>query len=409
MAVNNVFKREIIIPALCLFLLVNSVRGELSDWEFGGYAKDLLTYSNGDIAYLPFEIGQFQNTMQVRLNLSWYPSANIETSIQTRNLLLYQKNIRISQLFMQNLSTSTYYFDMKAEWQEKDDWYAATEIDRLFINWTYNDLEVIAGRQRIAWGTCLVWNPSDLFNPFNILDFDYEERPGTDAIQMQYYTGPLSQFNMAVTPGRTRYDVIYAARYVTNYNNYDFAMIAGWQKNSLRLAGNWAGQLFDGGFRGEILYTRPDISFQTIGLTDGWPGFELISRELSDPYWTIALSYDYTFENSFYLHTECLYNGLGTTDKAGHRQFEIHITGELSPARYSLFQEFAYQLTPLLRGDFFIIFNPSDHSWIAAPSIQYSLATNWEAYLLVFPSGGEPGSEYGGYPTQYFARVKYAF
>ncbi len=94
---------------------------------------------------------------------------------------------------------------------------------------------------------------------------------------------------------------------------------------------------------------------------------------------------------------------------AGSRRFDIIYTGELSPARNSIFQEFAYQLTPLLRADFFVIYNPNDKSWIAAPSIQYSVATNWEIYLLIFPTGGEKGTEYGGYPTQYFARFKFSF
>ncbi|NOQ97119.1 MAG: hypothetical protein GQ561_03065, partial [Calditrichae bacterium] len=217
------------------------------------------------------------------------------------------------------------------------------------------------------------------------------------------------QLNLSVTPGRTRYEVIYAGRYVANRWNYDFALIAGWQRNSLRLATNWAGQLFDGGFRGEILYTDPNMEYRTLNTEATSIADLYIDREVKDPFWTIALSYDYTFSNSFYIHTEYLCNGLGTTGKAGSRRFDIIFTGELTPARQSIFQEFAYQLTPLLRGDFFIIFNPNDKSWIAAPSLQYSVATNWELYLLVFPSGGEAGTEYGGFPNQYFARVKYAF
>ena len=111
----------------------------------------------------------------------------------------------------------------------------------------------------------------------------------------------------------------------------------------------------------------------------------------------------------FYIHTEYLYNGLGTTGPAGSRRFDIISTGELTPARHSIFQEFAYQISPLVRGDFFIIYNPSDKSWVAAPSVQYSIATNWEIYLLAFPSGGNQGTEYGGFPDQYFGRVKFSF
>jgi hypothetical protein len=194
---------------LSFVLLYSSAHGQLSEWDFAGYAKNLFSYADGTIEELPFEIGQFQNTTQVRLNLFWYPTDNLNATAQARNLFIYQENIRISQSFLENFSTESYYFDLKLEWKDKDDIYASTEIDRLYLNWTYDNLEAILGRQRIAWGTCLVWNPTDLFNPFDILDFDYEERPGTDALHLQYYTGSLSQFNLAITPGRTRNEVIY--------------------------------------------------------------------------------------------------------------------------------------------------------------------------------------------------------
>ncbi len=390
-------------------MLTSMCFSQLSDWQFGGYAKDMLTYSNGQIEELPFEFGNWQNTAQIRLNLSWYPVESLTTTVQARNLLIYQENSTLMREFQNQLNTNSYYFDIKYEWLEEDDWYGFSEIDRLYFDWVIDDWEVILGRQRIAWGTCLVWNPTDFFNPFDILDFDYEERPGTDAAHLQYYTGPLSQFNLAVTPGRTRNEVIYAGRYMTNNWNYDFNFSAGWQRNSLRLATSWAGEFYDGGFRGEILYTNPDMTYTTFNLSAASIADLFKTVEIENPYWTVALSYDYTFKNSFYIHTEYIYNGLGTTENAGSRRFDIIYTGELTPARHSVFQEFAYQISPLLRGDFFIIFNPNDKSWIAAPSLQYSLANNWEVYLLAFPSGGEVGTEYGGFPSQYFARVKYSF
>jgi hypothetical protein len=391
------------------WFVVSESRAQLSPLQFGGYAKNLITYADGDIEDFPVEFGRWQNTGQLRLNAYYYATDALVVSGQARNLLVYQKDNALLRAFQDELTTSSYYFDLKYEWLEEDNLYGTSEIDRLYLNWRQQKWEVVLGRQRIAWGTCLVWNPTDLFNPFDILDFDYEERPGTDALQIQYFIGPVSQFNISATPGRTRQDVIYAGRYVANRWDYDFAVIAGWQRNSLRLGTNWAGQLFDGGFRGEILYTDPNMKYRTFN-PEATSIFDLyVDREVSRPFWTIALSGDYTFSNSFYIHTEYLYNGLGTTGKAGSRRFDVIFTGELTPARQSIFQEFAYQLTPLLRGDFFIIFNPNDKSWIAAPSLQYSVATNWELYLLVFPSGGEVGTEFGGFPNQYFARIKFAF
>jgi hypothetical protein len=387
-----------------------SVFGQLSTLNFGGYAKNLTTYTDGQIEWFPINIGQWQNATQLRLNLFMYSEHNITTSIQTRSLLVHQENYQLLKRFQGEFNTEgSYYFDLRYNWLEENNIMGSSEIDRLYLDWMVNDWEVVFGRQRITWGTCLVWNPTDLFNPFDILDFDYEERPGADALQVQYYTGPLSQFNIAISPGRTRYDVVYAARYVTNEWNYDFNFIAGWQLNSLRLATSWAGEIYDGGFRGEILYTDPNIEYTTIDINLNSQTIAYRSEKNNDSYWTFVLSYDYTFENSFYIHTEYIYNGLGSTENAGSRRLDIIHTGELIPARQSIFQEFAYQFTPLLRGDFFIIYNPNDKSWLAAPSLYYSVATNWDIYVLAFPSGGNPGTEYGGFPDQYFTRVEFSF
>ena len=165
---------------LLTILIYANAHAQLSQWEFGGYAKDLITYADGDYSLLPeefayfqnFEIGRLQNTAQLRLNLFWYPTDGLSATAQARSLLIYQKNIKLSQMFLGSLTTDSYYFDLKAEWTEENDWYASSEIDRLYLDWIYKDIEVTLGRQRIAWGTCLVWNPTDFFNPYDILEFD---------------------------------------------------------------------------------------------------------------------------------------------------------------------------------------------------------------------------------------------
>jgi hypothetical protein len=168
---------------------------------------------------------------------------------------------------------------------------------------------------------------------------------------------------------------------------------------SLRLATSWAGEIYDGGFRGEVLYTNPNIQYTTLHVDLNPPFISYKTVNVEDPYLTFVLSYDYTFKNSFYIHTEYIYNGLGTTENAGFRRLDIIYTGELTPARQSIFQQLGYQVTPLLRADFFVIYNP----------LQYSVATNWSLYFLAFPSGGDPGTEYGGFPDQYFVRLEFSF
>ena len=395
--------------SLFLAILFSPAKAQLSDWEVGGYVKNLFTYNenlNNIFPGLVTDFGQFQNTFQGRLNIFWYPFDNLYFSLQSRHLLIYQKNIKTLNSFTDIFSDNTYYFDLKYEYADKNDFYAYSEIDRLYLDWTIDALQVTIGRQRIAWGTCLVWNPSDLFNPFNFLDFDYEERPGTDALLLQYYTGPVSQIALAVSPGKTKEQVVYTLRYQTNYENYDFSLQGGWQKQTLRLSFTWAGQLWDAGFRGEILYSDPDLEYTRFD--PALPPF-FFKQKTDKPYWTGALSLDYTFSNSLYLHGEYLYNGLGTRENAALRRWDILYTGELTPARQSAFLHTAYDITPLLRGDIFLMANPDDRSGIVGPSLQYSLATNWDLYALAFLTYGATGTEFGGFPNQYFLRIKFSF
>ncbi len=393
---------------LCFFLLFTPVKAQLSTWDIGGYVKNMVSYGNINDLFsnLHPDFGRFQNTSQGRFNINWYPVDDFYLSLQSRHLLIYQENIQLLNSFSEIFSKNNYYFNLKYEYLDHRNAYAYSEIDRFYTDWTLDALQVTLGRQRIAWGTCLVWNPTDLFNPFNFLDFDYEERPGSDALLLQYYTGPVSQFALAVSPGRTKREVVYALRYQTNFSNYDMSILAGWQKETMRLGFTWAGQLGDAGFRGEILYSDPHIEY--IGLNPYIPPF-YFQKIVDLPYWTGVFSLDYTFSNSLYLHTEYLYNGLGTKENAAWRQWDIIYTGELTPARQSIFFEMAYNITPLARGDVFIIFNPNDISGILSPSLQYSLATNWDMFLLAFFTFGDSWTEFGDFPNQYFLRFKFSF
>lgn len=388
------------------------LNAQLSDWEYGGYVKNLVTYIDGKYEGLPSGMGKYQNVFQGRLNVDWYPLYELNFSAQSRHVFTYQKNYYLTSDFLSQLSRNSYYFDLTWEATEKNDYTIFSEFDRLNLLWINGDLEITLGRQRIAWGTCLVWNPTDLFNAANILDFDYPERPGTDAIKMQYYIDELSSVEFAFSPGKTSGEVIYAGRLKTNFLNYDFILLAGWQLKTLRIGGSWAGDIFEGGFRGEVIYSQPDININ-LPINPSLAAFILPGKlpklRLNNPYWTLTFSYDYTFGNSLYLHSEWLYSELGTTQNSGIRRIVTLYTGELSPARHSLFFEVAYDITPLLRGDIFFIVNPTDNSWIAAPSLTYSVATNWEIYLLAFPSEGKTGSEFGGFPAQYFLRAQYSF
>ena len=80
--------------ALIIFFCLSSKKeapAQLSHWDYGGYAKNLISYADGDVEGFPFEFGRWQNTSQLRFNVFYYPTDDLIGSGQTRTLLIYQK------------------------------------------------------------------------------------------------------------------------------------------------------------------------------------------------------------------------------------------------------------------------------------------------------------------------------
>jgi hypothetical protein len=82
---------------------------------------------------------------------------------------------------------------------------------------------------------------------------------------------------------------------------------------------------------------------------------------------------------------------------------------QLSPARYSIFAQTAYPITPLLNASFSVIFNPTDHSMLLSPVFEFSL--NQNVYLLASSQFflGNDLTEWGDYGQFYYLRIKWNY
>ena len=81
----------------------------------------------------------------------------------------------------------------------------------------------------------------------------------------------------------------------------------------------------------------------------------------------------------------------------------------LSAARWSIYQEFSYDITPLIRGSLFGIFNPDDKSYVIVPFVTYSVATNWDLMIISQIFRGDTLTEFGEFGTSYYFRLKFSF
>ncbi|MFW6253328.1 MAG: hypothetical protein ACOC41_00215 [Chitinivibrionales bacterium] len=385
---------------LVTIFVLSAVYGQKATWvpnrentDLGGYVQEVAVVSINDTS------AGYNNVLQSRFNADYYPGSFISTTLEGR-LLLYSGDFLDNPAFgginaaARQLAVDAQYLDLTGGWPS----ILYGTIDRAWVHLSLNSLSLRVGRQRINWGTNLVWNPNDWFNTYSPIDFLYPEGPGVDALRMVWYTGALSMAELALEAGKKQQDRTFAALYRFNTFNYDIQSQAGLFGNDAAGGLSWAGRIFDAGFRGELAYFHPFFQDEELEVADSLGTF------------VFALSGDYTFTNSLYLHAEALYNGFGSEEVSstvdnlsagfGGETFGSQRTisaKNLTPARFSLFGEISYQITPLLIATLSSILNPDDLSFYIGPSLRYSLVTDLDLTLLAQIFGGDENSEYGDY------------
>ena len=118
-------------------------------------------------------------------------------------------------------------------------------------------------------------------------------------------------------------------------------------------------------------------------------------------------------ENKWYFQLSGLLNTSGTTGPASMGnfiEFNRNITAKnFTLARYSMFAQVSYQLTPLIKTDFSAIYNPNDKSVYLGPSVDFSLTNNLGFLATSQIFMGNDGTEFGDYGSIYYLRLKYSF
>ncbi len=389
---------------IAVLLWCTSTSAQSTTLNVGGYAKYLFSSTR-----YPFYNQRLNDhLLHLRLNTHWYPSENLQAALELRFRAFYGNSVEKIPNFKEFIRNKHERWKMDHFFWENSKSVGYGEVDRLWLDYTRGNLEITLGRQRIAWGTTLVWNVIDIFNPYDILDFDYEEKPGSDAIRLQYYTGAVSKVEFSYKPGKSARTTTWAGLWGFHAFEYDFFLLAGKSRNRWLVGGAWSGYIGDGGFRGEWLWSDAPAKSAPDPLP--YYAYFIESFYLEQRHsFSASLSGDYTFSSSLYLHGEVLYNRIGKTRNAGLYLWEAPEVGLLSPARWSLFLEAGYDITPLLRGSGFAILNPIDHSYLFAPTLNYSALTNLDVMLLAFFPEGDSLTEFGGYGTSLFFRLKYSF
>ena len=277
------------------------------------------------------------------------------------------------------------FFDLDWEAADRRDFYWRHYLYRAYLRYQSEKLNLTVGRQRIAWGTGRFWNPTDIFNPFNPVQVERDERLGADVVNAEFFVTPMAGLNLVYAPQDSSKRSKAALKFKSTYKEVDFSVLAGKSERDRVVGGDFAATVFDGGLRGEAVY--------------------YFVRDRKN-YFQFILNYDYTFKNSFYILIEYLYN----SGPLSRPEFlDLIDRGTHTLTRNLIGLNLGYDITPLLRGDLYMIYGPKKDGVFIQPKLKYSLTQNLDVVGGVHWFNQRKGSEFEFDRTLYFLYVHYYF
>jgi hypothetical protein len=403
------------IKYVLIVLLLSSLSGYaqddgLSKWAFKGYLKNMSTFS-----WTPYfaDTLWYDNLTHNRLNLAWYPNDEFSIYVEMRNRLFVGSSVKNFPNYGELIDSNNDFFDLSYTFSG-DNVVLNMMFDRLYVQWVKNNWEIKLGRQRINWGVNLAWNPNDWFNAYSFFDFDYEERPGSDAVRATYYTGVASSIEVAAKIADSHDQFVAAGMYKMNKYNYDIQFLGGIAQGDVSLGTGWAGNLGLASLKGELTYFIPVVE-TTANTNSDFFGNMIPGSERYSSMFLGAISVDYSFKNSLYLNGSVMYSSIGDYDanlfgSAIGQQLSSFTVRDLSPYPWSTFVQASYQFSPLLFGGGAIMFYPGTNNFFINPMLTYSIITNLDidAVGQVFYGDNQNGS-YDAISKSVFVRVKWSF
>ena len=380
---------------LLVFSMSATGQEKFSSFEIKGYLSNMQSAMFEDPSKDWIIDGLFHN----RLNFYWYGGEHFNASIQFRNRLMYGETLKLIPGYIDNIEKEDGLFDLSITLLSGESYVLNSAIDRIWFQYTTEGFSATVGRQRINWGQTLVWNVNDVFNTYSYFDFDYEERPGSDAVRLQFYPNYTSTIETAVKID-SAHRVTAAAMYRFNVFSYDIQLLAGILNEEDYLGGiGWSGNIGGAGFRGEATYFHPKQNFSdTSGMFMGSVGI------------------DYTFPNTLMLQGEYLYS---SNPYFSAYVFIDYYSGpltvkQLAFTEHTLFASGSYQITPLFFASLSGMYFPKMKGYFIGPNLSYNILSNLDLafflqYFNVEQESFITGEKSRQQITLWFLRLKWSF
>jgi len=389
--------RQLLFLSLVLFICSDNIQAQSKQkkYQIKGYVKNLQSITINTLNLLSLQDNSVitGNTLHNRFNFKWFINDDFRFATELRNQLFIGQQVSINPQFGETIGMGRGLVDLSFNWIDEPSVILNTQIDRLWLDWEKKKWVIRLGRQRINWGLNLGFNPNDLFNTYNFLDFDYEERPGTDAVKITYNKTYSTSFELALSPD-SKYigQSIAALKYSFNKWQYDFQLIGGYYKRDVAIGVGWAGNIENGGFKGEIMYFIPTLQSGTSNLN-------------------VSVTYDNVFGQT-YFQAAALYNmsGINEVDPFGLlnlANFDLS-PKNLFPFKYTSLVNTVFTLNPLSTTTVGLVYSPGANTLILTPSFSYSIADNWDLNAFIQSFFTEV-DQFKHFSSTVFLRLKWSY
>lgn len=333
--------------------------------KINGYVKFMQTLS-GDVEGNIYDQSLWHN----RINTTFFNTGKdggTTLYFELRNRIFYGEAVRLNPDMSTLLDLDGGIVDLSYVTGEANSFLYSTIIDRFWYKGYYKKWEWSIGRQRINWGINTYWNANDIFNAFTFTDFDYEERPGSDAVSIQKYFNNGSDVEVALSINRDTAFVA-ATKYSWNYWNYDFQILGGVYFDDVVLGGGWAGGIKNWGFKGEISYFHNPIQKQSSGTS-------------------LSISGEYLLKNNHFIGLGGLYssNGVSKGMDVSSSLLAFQTSAKsLMPTRWSTMTSIGGEINGLTNYTCIIVYMPGVNYVLLMPSITRSVAQNldWSIHMI---------------------------
>lgn len=328
-------------------------------WELGGY------YENDGIGLVKRTGGAVVGDMnRLRLKLDQKAGDNIALHLESHyNLFIKSESIPLSGV--NDLDQLVW--------------------DRVYVKLYSQSANLTVGKQRIAWGSGTIWNPTDVFNPF-VMSFAVKEEETTnvEALRLEAPLGSAGGLDAYLSKTKK------GLRAKTTHGLFDIALsYVDLGDNGFQLGFDSSGDFMSAGVRTELVLKSPAGS---------------------NAYIQSVLGMDYTLDNGVGLNFEYFFNGLGKKNKDNYDWANL-AAGNISQLGMDyLFISANKIIDELTQVRCSLIGNLDDMSYLIYPQYSRNISQNVDLNLEGMWLAGPDGSEYNTAMTNVaMARVIYSF